>query len=261
MWKVDTTQTTETWDDLVLPEPQVITLKLIASQFRLASQQQEQAKTLPAVQAGQGMAILFYGPTGAGKGLAARILANVLETHLWRFDLNLLVSKFSGESEHNLHQLLNQADELGVVLLMDNAEALFGKRAETKDSAKDSQNRFPTLDMDYLLSRLNEFKGIAILASQQKNTLEPTLIPKMRFTVEFPFPDREAREQIWQRVLANPMKKLDFKWLARFELSGGSIYTVARDVSSRTAREGRPVNETEFILANKTVHAHPKPHK
>ena len=142
------------------------------------------------------MSALFAGPSGTGKTLAAEILANELRLDLFRIDLSAVVSKYIGETEKNLRRVFDAAEEGGAVLLFDEADALFGKRSEVKDS----HDRYANVEISYLLQRMEAYRGLAILTTNMKEALDPAFLRRLRFVVQFPFPDQAQRAEIWRRI-------------------------------------------------------------
>jgi hypothetical protein len=161
------------WDKLVLPAMQLKTLREIASQVRHRP----------------GLSVLFAGPGGTGKTIAAEVLANDLQLDLYRIDLAAVVSKFIGETEKNLRRIFEAAEQVGAILFFDEADALFGERNEVKDS----HDRFANLEANYLLQRMEEYRGLAILATNQKSALDPAFLRRLRFVVKFPLPHAKPR--------------------------------------------------------------------
>src|SRR5262249_19356192 len=145
---------------------------------------------------GLGISALFAGPSGTGKTMAAEVLANALRLDLYRIDLAGVVSKYIGETERNLARVFDAAEDSGAVLLFDEADALFGKRTEVKDS----HDRYANIEVSYLLQRMEAYRGLAILTTNRKEALDPAFLRRIRFVVEFPFPDVAQRAKIWQRA-------------------------------------------------------------
>ena len=156
---------------------------------------------------GLGLSALFAGPSGTGKTLAAEVLASELHLDLYRIDLSAVVSKYIGETEKNLRQVFDAAECGGCLLLFDEADALFGKRAEVKDS----HDRYANIEVGYLLQRMESFQGLAVLTTNMKSSLDKSFQRRLRFTVDFPFPDIAQRQQIWERVFPaqTPTRDLD----------------------------------------------------
>src|ERR1051326_5255082 len=145
---------------------------------------------------GLGLNALFAGGSGTGKTMAAEIIAAELNLDLYQIDLASVVSKYIGESEKNLRRVFDAADESGAILLFDEADALFGKRSEVRDS----HDRYANLEISYLLQRMEAYRGVAILTTNMQHALDPAFLRRIRFIVQFPFPDATSRTRIWQRV-------------------------------------------------------------
>ena len=145
---------------------------------------------------GLGISALFAGESGTGKTMAAEVLANELRLDLYRIDLSAVVSKYIGETEKNLRRLFDAAEDGGAILFFDEADALFGKRSEVKDS----HDRYANIEINYLLQRMEAYRGLAILATNMKSALDPAFLRRLRFIVDFPFPGAAERRAIWQQV-------------------------------------------------------------
>jgi SpoVK/Ycf46/Vps4 family AAA+-type ATPase len=162
------------WDDLVLPESETATLRAIAARLR----------TMIDRPGGPGIGALFAGPAGTAKTLAAEVLAGDLNLELYRIDLSALVSKYIGETEKNLRAVFEAAEQGGAILLFDEADALFGKRSEVKDS----HDRYADIEVGFLQRQMEAFRGLTILASDEATPLDPALLRCLTFVVRFPFP-------------------------------------------------------------------------
>ena len=145
---------------------------------------------------GLGISALFAGESGTGKTMAAEVLANELRLDLYRIDLSAVVSKYIGETEKNLRRLFDAAEDGGAILFFDEADALFGKRSEVKDS----HDRYANIEINYLLQRMEAYRGLAILATNMKSALDTAFLRRLRFIVNFPFPGAAERRAIWERV-------------------------------------------------------------
>ena len=141
--------------------------------------------------------MLFAGSSGTGKTMAAEVLAAELDLDLYQIDLASVVSKYIGETEKNLRAIFDGAEESGAILLFDEADALFGKRSEVRDS----HDRYANLEISYLLQRWRPIAGVAILTTNMQHALDPAFMRRIRFIVQFPFPDAAARARIWRRRL------------------------------------------------------------
>jgi len=166
--------------------------------------------------------------------MAAEVLARELGLLLYRIDLSAVVSKYIGETEKNLRRLFDAADDGGAILFFDEADALFGRRSEVKDS----HDRYANIEINYLLQRMESYRGLAILATNMKSALDTAFVRRLRFIVNFPFPGAPERRAMWARVF--PAKTLvgvlDVDRLARLALSGGSIQNIALNAAFMAAR-------------------------
>jgi len=184
-----------------------------------------------------GLAVLFAGPPGTGKTMAAEAIASELALPLYRIDLSQVVNKYIGETEKNLRRLFDAADSADVVLFFDEADALFGKRTEVKDA----HDRYANLEISYLLERMERFKGLAILATNRKKDLDDAFLRRLRFAVEFPMPGAEERLRIWRGVIPEGVdaSDVDFDFLAqRFALAGGHIRGIVFQACLQSASVG-----------------------
>ena len=156
--------------------------------------------------------------------MAAEILAAELDLDLYRVDLASVVSKYIGETEKNLRAIFDGAEQSGAILLFDEADALFGKRSEVHDS----HDRYANLEISYLLQQMEAYRGIAILTTNMQHALDPAFMRRIRFIVQFPFPDRRARKHLATHLpTATPVGDLDFDQLAQLNVSGGVIRNIA----------------------------------
>ena len=172
------------WDDLVIPEHTARTLREIAAQLRQRAVVYERWGLADAGDRGLGISALFHGESGTGKTLAAEVIANELALDLFRVDLSRVVSKYIGETEKNLRRVFDAAEESGrrAVLLFDEADALFGKSSEVKDK----QDRHATVEISYLLSRMETYRGLAILTTNFRQALDQAFTRRLRFIVPSP---------------------------------------------------------------------------
>ena len=235
-----------TWNDLVLPDEEINMLHQLAEQVGQRSKVYEEWGFASKMNRGLGINALFAGESGTGKTMAAEVIANSLRLNLYRIDLSAVVSKYIGETEKNLRRLFDAADDGGAILFFDEADALFGKRSEVKDS----HDRYANIEINYLLQRMEAYRGIAILATNMKSALDTAFMRRLRFIVNFPFPGPTERKLIWQKVfpLNTPLNEgLDYDRLARFNLTGGSIHNIALNAAFLAAQAGTPVT-VQFIL-------------
>src|SRR5438876_2806262 len=173
-----------------------MTLRQIAAHVRRRTTVNETWGFASKSSRGLGITALFSGASGTGKTMAAEVLANELRLDLYRIDLSQIVSKYIGETEKNLRRVFDAAEEGGSILLFDEADALFGKRSEVKDS----HDRYANIEVSYLLQRMEAYRGLAILTTNMKNALDAAFQRRIRFVVQFPFPDAAQRAEIWQRI-------------------------------------------------------------
>ncbi len=236
-----------TWADIVLPAPQLHTLQTIALQVRHRARVCDEWGFAEKSDRGLGLSALFAGPSGTGKTLAAEILANELELDFFRIDLSAVVSKYIGETEKNLRRVFDAAEEGGAVLLFDEADALFGKRSEVKDS----HDRYANVEISYLLQRMEAYRGLAILTTNMKEALDPAFLRRLRFVVPFPFPDQAQRAEIWRRIFPakTPTDSLDLDKLARLSISGGNIRSIALNAAFAAADANEPVRMPHLLGA------------
>jgi hypothetical protein len=237
------------WDDLILPETQKQTLRQLAAQARHRMTVYESWGFAGKGRRGLGISALFAGTSGTGKTLAAEVLARELRLDLYRIDLSAVVSKYIGESEKNLKQVFDAAEEGGVLLLFDECDALFGKRSE----AKDSHDRYANIEVSYLLQRMESFQGLAVLTTNFKSAMDKAFQRRLRFTVDFPFPGVPEREAIWQRVFPaqTPTNGLNIKRLAQLNMTGGNIRNIALNAAFLAAEAGQPIQMEHLLVATR----------
>jgi len=242
-----------TWEDIVLPPAQVATLRQINAHMRQRLKVYEKWGFGSPGARGLGISALFAGPSGTGKTMAAEVLANELKLDLFRIDLSQVVSKYIGETEKNLRRVFDAAEHGGVILLFDEADALFGKRSEVKDS----HDRYANIEISYLLQQMEAYRGLAILTTNQRSALDTAFLRRLRFIVEFPFPDAAMRAEIWRRVFpqATPTEKLDPTRLARLSLPGGNIRNIALNAAFLAADADEAVSMSHILHAARGEYA------
>lgn len=253
-----------TWDDIVLPAAEIELLHEISDQVGQRNTVYETWGFHKKMNRGLGISALFAGESGTGKTMAAEVIANELRLNLYRIDLSAVVSKYIGETEKNLRRLFDAAESGGTILFFDEADSLFGKRSEVKDS----HDRYANIEINYLLQRMESYRGLAILATNMKSALDAAFIRRLRFIVTFSAPGVAERRAIWQKVFPAdvPTKELNFERLARFNLTGGNIHSIALNAAFLAARDEctvtmplilraaraeyrkleRPINEADF---------------
>jgi ATP-dependent 26S proteasome regulatory subunit len=237
----------QTWEDIVLPEDVFCQLREIAAQVAHRPQVYEAWGFGEKLSRGRGINALFAGPSGTGKTMGAEILANHLDLDLYRIDLAGIVSKYIGETEKNLKKVFDAAEQSGAILFFDEADALFGKRTEVKDS----HDRYANIEVNYLLQRMEDYRGLAILATNRKSDLDRAFLRRLRFLVDFPFPDAEHRQRIWQKVFPAQaaVADLDYDALARLEIPGGNIKNIALNAAFLAADTGVSIGMEHIMHA------------
>ncbi len=238
------------WDDLVLPEPQLRILRETAAHVRRRSRVYGTWGFAQKCARGLGISALFAGASGTGKTLAAEVLANELRLDLYRIDLSQVVNKYIGETEKNLRRVFDAAEDGGAILLFDEADALFGKRSEVRDS----HDRYANIEVSYLLQRMEAYRGLAILTTNMKDALDPAFLRRIRFVVQFPFPDATQRAEIWRRIFPaeTPREGIDPPLLAQLNVAGGSIRNIALNAAFLAADTNEPVRMAHLLRAART---------
>jgi hypothetical protein len=198
-----------------------------------------------------GVTALFVGPSGTGKTLSAEALARELGLDLYRIDLAGIVSKYIGETEKNLDRVFASAENANAVLFFDEADALFGKRSEVKDA----HDRYANIEIAYLLQKMEQFDGLAILATNLKQNLDEAFARRLTFTVTFPFPEEAERRKLWERLWparAPRHEDVDLGWFAHeFRLSGGNIRNTVLAAAHLAAAEGKAITREHLLHATR----------
>ena len=236
------------WDDIVLPPDKKEQLLEVCNYV----------KNYPTVyeswgfdkhSRGKGLNVLFSGPSGTGKTMAAEIVAGELGLDMYKIDLSMVVSKYIGETEKNLNQIFKDAEDANAVLFFDEADALFGKRSEVKDA----HDRYANIEINYLLQKMEEHEGIVVLATNMQRNVDDAFLRRMNFIVEFPFPSDEYRLAIWKKVFPpqTPTDAIDYKFLSELQISGGNIKNIALTAAFLAAEEGGKVQMSHVMRAAK----------
>jgi len=239
-----------TWDDLILPPVQKNLLREITVHLRYRAHVFETWGFAGKSARGTGMSALFAGPSGTGKTTAAEVIARETRLDLYRVDLSGVVSKYIGETELNLRRVFDAAEASGAILLFDEADALFGKRSEVKDS----HDRYANIEVSYLLQRMETYPGLAILTTNLKAILDPAFLRRLRFVVEFAFPDFSMRQEIWRTVFPRQTEThgLDYVKLARLNVAGGNIRNIALNAAFLAAADRGAVQMKHLLSAAQT---------
>ncbi|MBK8096612.1 MAG: ATP-binding protein [Planctomycetes bacterium] len=241
------------WDDLVLPDLQRQVLQGMAAQVRQRVLVHDSWGFAERGSRGLGLSALFVGPSGTGKTLAAEVIARDLQLDLYRVDLSAVVSKYIGETEKNLRRVFDAAEMGGVVLLFDEADALFGKRSEVRDA----HDRHANIEVSYLLQRLETFRGIAILTTNKRQAIDEAFVRRIRFIVAFPYPDQRLRAEVWRRAFpaAARTEGLDPERLARLDVAPGNIRQIALNAAFLAAEAGSPITMACILRAAQVEYA------
>ena len=240
-----------TWEDIVLPRDTWNQLKEICNCVKNRKKVYAEWGFESKFSLGKGLNILFAGPSGTGKTMSADIIAKDLGLDLYKIDLSSVVSKYIGETEKNLSKIFKEAETSNCILFFDEADALFGKRTEVKDS----HDRYANIEINFLLQRMDEHEGIVILATNMRKNLDSAFTRRLNYVVEFPFPDEKYRGLIWSKVFPAETPKsndIDFDFLSRkFNFAGGNIKNIAVNSAFLAATNGGKVNVENLILAIK----------
>ncbi|MGE2722347.1 ATP-binding protein [Mycolicibacterium celeriflavum] len=237
------------WDSLVLPAGQLEQLHALVAAARNRATVLDEWGFGDRLTRGLGTTALFAGPSGTGKTLAAEVIAHELGVDLVHVDLSAVVSKYIGETEKQLRRLFDAAENGGTVLLFDEADALFGKRTEVRDS----HDRYANLEVGYLLQRMESFHGLAILTTNARTVLDKAFLRRIQTVVTFPYPNRQARESLWRNVFPDrvPLRGVNPATLADIDLSGGGIAAAALVAAYLGAEEGDEVTGEHVASAAK----------
>jgi len=235
------------WNDIVVPAEVLCQLREITDQVAHRHQVYQHWGFGEKLQRGRGIGALFSGPSGVGKTMAAEVMARHLNLDLHRVDLAGVVSKYVGETEKNLRCVFDAAERCGAILFFDEADALFGKRFE----AKDGHDRYANIEINYLLQRMEDYRGLAILATNMKSALDHAFLRRLRFIVDFPFPDAAQRLEIWHKVFPAPAEidGLDFDALSRLEIAGANIRNIALNAAFLAAGENSSIRMEHAMRA------------
>jgi SpoVK/Ycf46/Vps4 family AAA+-type ATPase len=240
-----------TWPDIVLPADELQQLKEMCNYVKHRYVVYNDWGFDRKVSLGKGLNILFSGPSGTGKTMAAEIIANELKLDCYKIDLSLIVSKYIGETEKNISKIFKEAETSNCILFFDEADALFGKRSEVKDS----HDRYANIEINYLLQKMEEHEGIVILATNYRKNIDEAFTRRMHFSLDFPFPDREYRKNIWEKIFpaATPRSvDIDYEFLAKqFKISGGAIKNIALNAAFLAAGNSGNVDMNHIIHAAK----------
>jgi SpoVK/Ycf46/Vps4 family AAA+-type ATPase len=237
------------WSDIVLPEDTFRQLREICSRVTNSHEVLGKWGFGKKLAHGKGVSALFAGPSGTGKTMAADIIANELGLDLYKIDLAGVVSKYIGETEKNLERIFTAAENANAILFFDEADALFGKRSEVHDS----HDRYANIEISYLLQKMEQYEGVAVLATNLRQNLDDAFVRRLAFTIHFPFPDEADRRRIWEGIWPRAARlgnDVEFGFFARqFKLSGGNIKNIALAAAFLAASDGGAVTMEHLFHA------------
>jgi len=237
------------WDDIVLPRDQVRQLREIVNYVTYRPLVYGEWGFDRKLSLSKGLNALFVGGPGTGKTMAADIVAGELGLDLYKIDLSMVVSKYIGETEKNLHRIFSEAATSNSILFFDEADAIFGKRSEVRDS----HDRYANIEIAYLLQKMEEYSGIAILATNMRQSLDDAFVRRMHFTVEFPFPEEVYRRRIWELTFPAEAPRgegVDLDFMAQqFKVTGGNIRNIILGAAFLAAADGRVISMAHLIHA------------
>jgi SpoVK/Ycf46/Vps4 family AAA+-type ATPase len=240
-----------TWNDIVLPADRLQQLREICNHVQYRALVYDEWGFDGKLSLGKGLNVLFAGPSGTGKTMAADIIARELGLDMYKIDLSMVVSKYIGETEKNLARIFAEAETSNAILFFDEADALFGKRSEVRDS----HDRYANVEIAYLLQRMEEYEGVVILATNLRKNMDDAFVRRLHATVEFPFPDADDRLRIWESIWPDAVPRdasVDLLFLAqRFEITGGNIRNVALAAAFLAAADGRIVTMDHLVRATR----------
>jgi SpoVK/Ycf46/Vps4 family AAA+-type ATPase len=243
--------TVNTWEDLVVPASQLERLREICDHARYRERVFGDWGFDRKLATGKGLNLLFSGPPGTGKTLTAGIMAHELRLELFQIDLAAVISKYIGETEKQLGRVFDEAEGSGAVLFFDEADALFGKRSEVRDS----HDRYANVETSYLLQRIDTYEGMVILATNFSRNLDEAFLRRFQFIVEFTAPAEAERRRIWEGIWPRDVPRardLDLEFMAKhFELSGGHIRNIAVAAAFLAAAQGAHVSQHHLLHATK----------
>ena len=235
------------WDDIILPVDQLAQLREMISTVQARPVVLDTWGVGQKLVASRGVTALFSGPPGTGKTMAAEIISSGLGLDLYKIDLSTVVSKYIGETEKNIERIFIEAEQSNAILFFDEADALFGKRSEVKDS----HDRYANIEISYLLQRMEAYDGVTILATNLRANLDEAFTRRLQFSINFPFPEVADRLRIWNTLIPADVpvdSDIDFGYLAeKFRFSGGNIRNVIVSAAYLAAADGGKVNMTHFL--------------
>jgi SpoVK/Ycf46/Vps4 family AAA+-type ATPase len=239
------------WDDIVLPDDTIELLREICNQARQTYRVLIEWGFERKVPYGRGLSVMFSGPPGTGKTMAAQIIARELGVDLYKIDLSGVVSKYIGETEKNLSRIFAAAESSNAVIFFDEADALFGKRTEVTDA----HDRYANIEISYLLQKMEEYDGVVILATNLRKNMDDAFVRRIRFIVDYAFPTEAGRLAIWRKHFpkAAPVDgDIDFDLLARkVKVPGGNIKNIVLNAAFRAAQQDTPIQMEHIVKSTR----------
>lgn len=239
------------WKDLILPNDKKEQLNELINYIKNKGIVYQDWGFNERLSLGKGLNISFSGTSGTGKTMAAEVIASKLNLDLYKVDLSMVISKYIGETEKNLNKIFDAAEESNAILFFDEADALFGKRSEVRDS----HDRYANIEISYLLQKMEENQGIVILATNLSQNIDDAFLRRMHFTIEFPFPSKECRLKIWKTLMpekAPVADDIDFDFLANnFQLAGGNIKNIIVSAAFYAAEDSGKIKMKHLVLGIK----------
>lgn len=239
------------WNDIILPDDQLEQLREIYNTVKYKTLVYETWGFERKLTFGKGVAILFSGPAGTGKTMAAEVLANELGLDLYQIDLSQVVSKYIGETEKNLGRIFDEAETSNAILCFNEADAIFGKRSEVRDA----HDRYANIEIGYLLQKMEEYEGVTILTTNLRRNMDDAFVRRIAFLIHFNLPGVEERRRIWEKIWPEEVPRaqdLDLDFMARqFELPGGNIKNIALASAFLAASNGKVVDMSHLITATR----------
>ena len=241
--------TSHTWDDVVLPEDQIVAIVELMARIRERSTVYEEWGFADKLGRGLGVSALFSGPPGTGKTMTAGLIAKELGVELYQVDISKIVSKWIGETEKNLAALFDAAEAGHAIILFDEADALFGKRTEIKSS----NDRYANQEVNFLLQRLESYSGVVILTTNHETAIDDAFRRRLSLHVQFPMPERDERAKLWRTLIpkaAPTTGELKLQKLAeQFEMSGGYIRNAVLRAAFLAAAERTTITANHLTKA------------